>query len=275
MMNRGMRENRRNGGVWPVAAVVLAGLGSSGCYNAEAVKAFLQKPPRPVAGVEYRVYPPDVISIASREVPEINGASQRIRPDGKVNLPLLGEIFVAGKTPKEIELALGKAAEKYYEQVDATVTVSAYNSQRFYLFGQVGRPGPMPWTGRDTLLDALAQAQPTTLAWPERIWLIRSTKPQVGGSAPPEPRPRRYRMFGVHTPPKHKPPTKMCVNLMAMVKSGDLSKNVLLMPNDVIYVQPNPLAAIGLAVQNLLFPVRPAMEAAGTPARIATVGSTP
>ena len=67
----------------------------------------------------------------------------------------------------------------------------------------------------------------------------------------------------------------MIINLMAMVKSGDMSNNVLLMPNDVVYVQPNPLAKIGLTIQNLLFPVRSTIETLGVPARAAGAGTMP
>ena len=117
-----------------------------GCYNPKEVKAFLQQPRRPVAGVEYRVYPPDVIRINSIHISEIRGIQQQVRPDGKINLPLLGEIFVAGKTPRQIEWVIEDVARKYYEKVDVTVEVIGFNSQRFYVFGQVSRPGPVSYT---------------------------------------------------------------------------------------------------------------------------------
>jgi len=254
---------------------LLAGMLLAGCYDPKQVNAFLLKPRAPVSGTEYRVLPPDVISISSRTVPEINRVSQQVRPDGKVNLPLLGEIVVAGRTPKEIEANVMAAASDYYEEADATVTVVGYNSQRFYVFGQVSGPGPKPWTGRDTLLDALAKAQPTTLAWPQRIAVVRAPGPQEGGREI-KTGSLKYRATGRRRKDKDNPPKKMLFNLNAMIKSGDLSNNILLKPNDVIYVQANPLAKVGLAIQNLLFPVRPAVEAAATPTRAATaVGGAP
>ena len=62
------------------------------------------------------------------------------------------------------------------------------------------------------------------------------------------------------------------INLMAMVRNGDLTNNILLKPNDVIYVQPNPLAALGEGIQMVLFPVRPAMDAASVPYTNNTLG---
>ena len=251
------------------AALTLFGCGT---YDYKAVNAFLQTPRRPTTGLEYRVYPPDVIRVTSVYMEDVNTV-QQIRPDGKVNLPLLGEFYVAGKTPVEIEEMVKEKGTEYYQQTDATVTVASYNSQNFYIFGQVRAAGPRPWTGHDTLLDALARAKPTSLAWPERIIIVRAPQPQEGGMATTRPS-KVFRKKGIH-PEEDFPQVegkrhKLTVNLLAMIEEGDLSHNILLLPNDVIYVQPNPFAKIGLAIQNVMFPVRPALEAAGTPGRAAT-----
>ena len=145
-----------------IPAIVAVCLFVGGCYDPHEVEAFLQQPhPAPTSAKEYRVYPPDTLTITSRRVTEINATQgQQVRPDGRINLPLLGELLVAGKTPKEIQDKIEELAKAYYDEVDVTVTVTGYNSQKFYIFGQVGTAGPMPWTGRDTLLEALAKAQP-------------------------------------------------------------------------------------------------------------------
>jgi protein involved in polysaccharide export with SLBB domain len=318
----------------PAAIVAAAFLCAAiaGCNsNTERLKAFLQQPRSPVSGTEYRVLPPDVISVSSLRVPDINNLTQRIRPDGKINVPLIGEVYVADHTPKEIEELLKTAAREYYEQVDATVQVVGYNSQKIYVFGQVGRPGPIPWTGCDTLLDVLAQVQPTELAWPERIRVVRGKPPQQGGYLPPDKNKKKPDKAAAAPaeapaeaqPAEGKPPEAksaeakpaeakspeaksaeakpaqakpagavppeegggqeewqaegkkaiMTVDMMKMVKKGDLSQNVLLKPNDIVYVPPNPLAAIGLAIQQVLFPIRPATETITTPASAATMMS--
>ncbi len=254
------RACRVHGGL----AVCLFTAWLGGCsYNAQDVVKFLQTPRSPISGTEYRVLPPDMLHITSQHVPEIKDTTERVRPDGKINLPLLGEIDVVRRTPKEIEEEIKKAAGKYYSEVDATVQVVGYNSQSFYTFGEVNRPGPTPWTGHDTLLDALARAQPTTLAWPERIIVVRPLTPQEGGFEFPQT--PHYKKKGVRPESMETPFKKMTINMMAMVESGDMGNNILLMPNDVIYVQPNPMAKIGLAVQNMLFPLRPAAETVGMP----------
>jgi len=286
------------------AVLLVAALVSllTGCTSKmERLKAFLREPRSPVAGTEYRVLPPDIVAIRSLHIPEINNVRQQVRPDGKVNLPLIGEVTVAGLTAQEIEAALTKAARDYYEQVDATVEVAAFNSQKIYVFGQVSRPGPQAWTGTNSLLDLLAQAQPTQLAWPERIRVVRGRPPTSGGYLPgevekivkeaeaapaapaaaaaEEEKPvAQVEAEGAVDKPPAVPATPardkaavMVVNMMKMVKKGDMSHNVMLQPDDVIYVPANPLAAVGLAIQQVLFPIRPATETVSLPASAANL----
>lgn len=307
-----------------LACPALGGCGSS----VDRLKAFLQDQEhrKAVSGVPYRVLPPDVLLVRSTSVPEINGITQQIRPDGKINLPLIGEIDVVGKkedetgltakrieqeglTPKEIEARITEAAKDYYEQVDATVQVVGYNSQKIYVFGQTSRPGPQAWTGTNTVLDVLAQSQPTNLAWPERILVVRGKPPRRGGyllnvkdldqiageagdgeSGPDEvgtvvakvePKKDGAKEEGapVAAVPEKIEAKVMRVNLMAMIKKGDLSQNVYLQPDDVIYVPANPLAAIGLAIQQILLPIQPAAQVISVPTSAAysaeRLGSTP
>jgi protein involved in polysaccharide export with SLBB domain len=294
-----------------IAALVCAS--AMGCGgDLDRLNAFLQEPRSPVSGTEYRVLPPDVLLINSIHVPDINNFRAQVRPDGKINLPLLGELSVAGNTPAEIEAVLKAKSREFYEEVDATVQVTDFRSQKIYVFGQVSRPGPLPWTGTDTLLDVLAQVQPTPMAWPERIKVVRGKSPLRGGyprpdpekdgvAAPAKPEPEKMipppNEFGTAMTKtdggKEKPQTAedavkaaqeaarkgeagdgaeaeiITINMMDMVKSGDLSINVLLKPGDVIYVPANPLAAIGLALQQVLFPILPAAEAISAPASVA------
>jgi len=283
------------------ACLGLACLVGGGCGGGvERLKAFLQERRTPVSGVPYRVLPPDTLLVRSTSVPEINGITQQIRPDGRINLPLVGEIDVVGDeaeglTATEIEARIEQAAKDYYEQVDATVQVVGYNSQKIYVFGQTRRPGPLPWTGTNTVLDVLAQSQPTDLAWPERILVVRGRRPRRGGYlldakdldriageagdgeagaeevgtvvAKVEPKEGDPQLRGPRpTPVADEMEAKvMRVNLMAMIKKGDLSKNVYLQPDDVVYVPANPLAAIGLAIQQVLLPIRPAAQVISVP----------
>ncbi|NLX07866.1 MAG: hypothetical protein GXY33_22220 [Phycisphaerae bacterium] len=237
-----------------VAALCLAMAGcESSARKAERLGAFLQEKRSPVTGIEYRVLPPDVLSFSSRYVREIDQVRQKVRPDGKISLPLVGEVFVAGRTLQEIGHEVAWAAKRYYQRVDVTVYVEQYNSQRIYVFGQVSRAGPLPWTGADTLLDVLAQAQPNNLAWPEKIKVVRGAPPKRGGYLPGG-QDDSGELAG-----------ELIINLKDMIEKGDMSHNILLWPDDVVYVPPSPTAAVGLTLQQVLFPLYPVIQATQLP----------
>ena len=254
-----MTVNRRV--VMMLAGMMACGM-FTGCYDQRQVQAFLSTPHRSSTPVEYRVFPPDVLQVMSKKVVEIDGISQQIRPDGKINLPLVGEVYVTGLTPAEIQKAINKVAEETYQDAECTVIVAGFNSQRFYVFGQVAIPGPMQWTGRDSVLDVLSRTQPTPLAWNSRICLLRSSEPRTGGFATTQPS-REYKLTGTHPEDATRPRQRMMINLDAMIESGDMANNVILRPNDIIYVQPNPLARLGLAIEKVLFPLSAATNALG------------
>ncbi|MCK5114369.1 MAG: polysaccharide biosynthesis/export family protein [Phycisphaerae bacterium] len=251
---------------WISVLLVAAIMSSSGCYNPEAVREFLQEPRIPVATMNYRVFPPDVLLISSENMVELKpelgrrGLTVPVRPDGKVNLPLLGEVFVAGMTIKEIERALLRAAAKYYSEATLAVDIIGYNSQSYYVFGQVQSPGRLRWTGRDTLLDALSKTIYLDTAWPERIIIVRGDSPQDGGYYPGK-NTMKYTMTGKRYERQGRPRKKMVINVYAMVREGDLSNNILLMPNDIVYVQRNPFATVAFWMSQLKAPVSEARGA--------------
>jgi len=237
--------------------------------EASRLQSFLQRERTPVAGIEYRVMPPDVIAISSTYVREINSITQQIRPDGKISLPLVGEIYVAGLTPEEIRSDIESVVRRYYKKVDITVYVVEYNSQKVFVFGEVSSAGPIPWTGSDTLLDVLAQTQPTRLAWPQKIKIIRAKKPTRGGYMPDEAILEQCAQGQTPVISSDDAETmEMVIDLQAMVESGDLSRNVLLQPDDIIFVPPNPFAAVGLALGQVLFPMSQAASITKVPADI-------
>ncbi|MFP4106075.1 MAG: polysaccharide biosynthesis/export family protein, partial [Phycisphaerae bacterium] len=238
-----------------VTALLLAVLSLMGCYREDSVEAFLDGSEGPISPLQYQVYPPDAIEITSLTVPEVNGVTQVVSPDGKLNLPLVGSIYVAGKTVSEIEESISRQAERFYEDAAVRVNVVGYNSQRFYVIGQVRMAGPVPWTGRDSLLEVLARAQPTLEAWPERIRVIRPVGRQVGGYVP-RTNSKLYMATGVEDADTEVKPKVMTVNYLAMVRHGDLSKNILLQPNDIIYVEANPFAKAAMATDQFFSPVR-------------------
>lgn len=225
-------------GVLTLTSLMLA---NSGCASAPDQKShFLRANEQVVSSGSYRINPPDLIRIHCPIAPEIDGATQRVRPDGKIALRLLGEVQVAGLTTQEVSDKLAHLLERYYVDPDVVVNISGYRSHFYYVFGEVATPGPRPYTGRDTLIRALAEARPNNFAWKSQI---RLTRP----GATPEER------------------STVIVDLDEMLASGRNDQDVLLQPGDIIEVPPTPVAWVGHQVRALMYPVTPILDAYETP----------
>lgn len=228
-----------------VATVAMAfTLGSMGCAHKNPdMLHFLREHEHEVSAIEYRVGIPDTITISAPRIEEIDGESQRIQPDGKINLRLLGEVKVAGMTAKEIAAKFELQLSRYYTDPKVAVRVTGYNSKKYYVYGQVASAGPKPYTGRDTLVDAISRSGADFLSWTSRVKVIRPAHGEM-------------------------PVRALMVDIDRMMQTGDWSQNILLEPDDVVYIPPTPLAWVGLRVREVLYPVSPAIQAYMTPAAI-------
>ncbi len=81
-----------------------------------------------------------------------------VRSDGKISLPLVGEVQAAGQTPLKLEQAIAAKLKNYISDPEVTVIVQQINSQKFNILGQVTKPGSYPLTNSPTVLDAIAIA---------------------------------------------------------------------------------------------------------------------
>jgi len=222
-----------------VATLITALLGLAvlgGCQKRYTdYSAFIQEPEPVVASTEYRMAPPDVIQIDSKRVREIDNHIEAIRADGKITLPLIGSVYIAGMTPEEASALLEELSQEYYEDADVTLRVRTYNSKKIFVFGEVSTPGPYPYSGRNSVLRTLSIAQPTRIADTQKIQILR---PASDGELI----------------------RRMTVSLDKMVQEGDVALNALLEEGDIIYVPPTALGSVGLTFQQLLFPISPAVS---------------
>jgi polysaccharide export outer membrane protein len=108
-------------------------------------------PPGYIIGVE------DVLSIVFWRDKDLS-ADVIVRPDGKISLPLINDMEAAGLTPDQLRAALEQAAGRYLEDPNASVIVKEIRSRRFFITGQVAKPGPYPLAGPTTVLQAIATA---------------------------------------------------------------------------------------------------------------------
>jgi polysaccharide export outer membrane protein len=99
----------------------------------------------------------DVLAINVWKEPELS-RSAPVRPDGKVTLPLVGDIEASGNTPKQLQASIQKILEKYISRPVVTVIVQEVKSHKFSIVGEVQKPGTYPLTGPLTVLEGLAQA---------------------------------------------------------------------------------------------------------------------
>ena len=82
----------------------------------------------------------------------------RVRPDGFVTVPLLGDVFAVAKTPKGLAAELAQALAQFVNAPVVTVTLGDSSTLRFYVVGEVNKPGEFPLLGRTTVMQALALA---------------------------------------------------------------------------------------------------------------------
>jgi polysaccharide biosynthesis/export protein len=99
----------------------------------------------------------DVLSISVWKEPEVSRVVP-VRSDGKISLPLAGEIQAGGTTPRQLEKAIAAKLQSYISEPEVTVIVQQINSQKFNILGLVAKPGAYPLTNGATVLDAIALA---------------------------------------------------------------------------------------------------------------------
>ena len=99
----------------------------------------------------------DVLSINVWKQPDISREIP-VRSDGRISLPLVGEVQAAGRTPLKLEQDIATKLQPYLEEPEVTVMVQQINSQKFNILGKVVKPGSYPLTSSATVLDAIALA---------------------------------------------------------------------------------------------------------------------
>jgi len=81
-----------------------------------------------------------------------------VRSDGKISLPLIGDIQAAGRTPPQLEQDIAEKLTNYISNPQVVVIVQQINSLKFNILGQVNKPGSYPLTSGTTVVDAIALA---------------------------------------------------------------------------------------------------------------------
>jgi polysaccharide export outer membrane protein len=160
------------------------------------------------AGPEYVIGPEDVLHIAVWKENDLT-TTLPVRPDGKISLPLLDDVQAAGLTPKQLADSVTEKLRKYIADPRVTVVVTAINSKRIYLVGEVLHAGATPMLPNMTVLQALSSAGLNQFANTKRIYVLRT----VNGKQ-----------------------QKLPVNYRKLVKGEEIEQNYMLQPGDTIVV---------------------------------------
>jgi len=100
----------------------------------------------------------DTMSVNVWKEPELSVKEVMVRPDGKISLPLIGEIQASGLTPKQLQDRISDRMKDFVAAPNVTLVVLKATSQSVSIVGQVAKPGVYPLGSPLTVLELLARA---------------------------------------------------------------------------------------------------------------------
>jgi polysaccharide export outer membrane protein len=152
----------------------------------------------------------DVLAISVWKEPDVSRVVP-VRSDGKISLPLAGEVQAGGTTPRQLEKAIAAKLQSYISEPEVTVIVQQINSQKFNILGLVAKPGAYPLTNGATVLDAIALAGGfRDFAKQKSIYILRQSP---DGSQ-----------------------TRIPFNYKDVIKGKNVEQNIKLQPRDTVVV---------------------------------------
>ena len=161
--------------------------------------------------LRYKVGPLDTLNVIVWRNPELSGPVT-VRPDGFISLPLIGDLKAAGKNPAELSVEIKGALSKLVLDPVVSVVVTGFQgiyAEQIRIVGEAARPQAVPYRQDMTLLDVMIQVGGVTdFADGNNAVLIRGSQ---GG-----------RQFSIR--------------LKDLLKRGDISANVAVMPGDIVMV---------------------------------------
>lgn len=207
-------RNRRGG---LAGALLLMWLSATPVWAQEKPKE--QKTPKDVSSPQvpatapvstsYLIAPDDVLAIDVWKETEIS-RTVPVRPDGKISLPLLNDVQAAGLTATDLASAITEKLKKFIANPQVTVIVTAVNSQKVYVLGEVLRAGVLPLLPSMTVLQAISSAGGfTQFANQKGVYVLRTENGQQ---------------------------VKYPFNYKEVIKGVNIQQNIVLKPGDTIVV---------------------------------------
>jgi polysaccharide export outer membrane protein len=161
---------------------------------------------------EYHIGAGDVLQVSVWKEPDASVPSVVVRADGKIALPLAKEVDVMGLTPKEAEQLITERLHRLIPSAEVTVLVLANNSKKVYIVGAVKSTGPMRYSYRMTVMQALTEAGGLNEnAKRKKIYILRNENGKD---------------------------SKLPFNYDAVIKGERMDSNIALLPGDTLVVPP-------------------------------------
>ena len=129
---------------------------------------------------EYFIGPEDILEITVWKNADLSKQVQ-VRPDGRISLPLLGDILAVAKTPTQLTDEISAGLKSYMENPTISILVKEVNSYQLYVLGEVNKPGKYPLKSKTTLLQGITVAGGfTAMAARNKIVVFRFSKDGEG-----------------------------------------------------------------------------------------------
>ena len=182
--------------------------------------------PAAAAPAEYQIGPQDILAISVFGHDELT-QTVVVQADGTLTYPLVGRIPAYDKTAKDLERDLTERLGKsFIRNPQVTVAIREYRSKTVLVAGEIGHPGTYPLAGGMTIVEILAKAGPVSPGAAAEVIVVRPKGESHGPVLPSEMTDSALVEI-------------LRVNVRA-IESGDLSANIVLKPNDTVFVPQAP-----------------------------------
>jgi len=142
---------------WPVFAQSKTPPTQAPPATSAAAPPAVVRPPNVAVPGNYVIGTDDLLGIVYWRDKEMT-TDARVRPDGRISLPLINEVMAAGLTPEELQKKITEESTKFMEDASITIVVREINSLRVFITGEVNKPGPYPITSATTVMQLISLA---------------------------------------------------------------------------------------------------------------------
>ena len=130
---------------------------------------------------DFLLGPEDVLDIVVWKNEDLSQKVVVVRPDGKISMPLIGEVMASGRTANQLASQIAGRLKEYKENPAVTVSVKEVNSYYVYVLGEVTKSGKYQLKSHATVLQAVAIASGFTIyAAKNKMQVIRNVQDEDG-----------------------------------------------------------------------------------------------